>query len=414
MKPFCRPERRSSSRRTWAVPACEYLETRTLLTGNLTANLAGSTLKITGDGGNHEIRIVGSAEGELTLTGINNTSINSVNNGSENFSNVKNISIDFGGGHCAVTFLTTDITGKLIVKAEGGNDKILFGEGNDGHNSFGKFFSLLGSGNNEVSVNDDTLSIPGTVKIVNGNGNNTVDLDPDVLLELGKTTVIGGSGSDFLDLGDAQVHTKSINVQSGDGANSFFLDGNVTVNGKITFTGGDSFDLFDPGNGGGSLLTVTKAVKVDLGNGFNNVEIGQQVVEFKSSVTITGGDARDVFDIDSDGIIFDKAFTLKLGAGNDEVDIDNALFRSAVSIDTGDGEDLVRIESQSSNFIVTKFTVPAKISLGNDDDEIDIGFNTDDFVITLASLTIDGGAGTNTLIDSGTNDFDSPPNLSGF
>jgi len=414
MKAFCRPQHRSSSRRSWAVPACEYLETRTLLTGNLTANLGGSTLKITGDGGNHEIRIVGSAEGELTLTGINNTSINTINNGSENFSNVKNISIDFGGGHCTVRFITTEITGKLIVKAEGGNDKILFGEGNDGRNSFGTFLSLLGSGNNEVSVNDDTLSIPGTVKIVNGNGNNTVDLDPDVLLELGKTTIIGGSGSDFIDLGDEEVHAKSIKVQSGDGANSFFLDGNVTVNGKITVSGGDSYDSFEPGDGGGNSLTVTKAVKVDLGNGSNTLEIGQTHATFKGSVTMTSGDAMDIFDIDSSEIVFEKAFTLQLGANNDAVYIDNALFKGAVSIDTADGADRVEIESQSSNGVGTQFNAPVKISLGNDDDEIKIGFDADDFVTTLASLTIDGGAGTNTLTNSGTNDFASPPNLTGF
>lgn len=415
MNTFRRPHHRSASRRPWALPACESLETRTLLTGNLTAKLAGSTLKITGDGGNHEIRIVGSAEGELTLTGVNNTAINTVNNASENFSNVKNISIDFGGGHCTVTFITTEITGKLTVKAEGGNDKILFGEFNDGQNSFGKFTSLLGSGNNSVNVDgDDELSIPGTVKIVNGNGNNSVDLDPQELLELGKTTIIGGTGSDFVDLGDTVVNAKSIKVQSSSGDNDFFLDGNVTVNGKITVTGGDGSDNFEPGDGGGESLTVTKAIKVDLGDGTNIVEIEQTNATLQGALSIIGGNGKDTFDIDSEDITFNGPVSLQTGGGDDTILITNAQFNAAFTLDTGDGEDSVQIEFNDNDGFATQFAAPVKINLGNDDDEIKLGLDADDFIQTLASFSIDGGAGTNTLTDSGTNDFDTPPTLTGF
>lgn len=415
MSTFFTPRHRSAARGTWAVPAFESLESRTLLTGNLTAKLAGSTLKITGDGGNHEIRIVGSAEGELTLTGVNNTAINTVNNASENFSNVKNISIDFGGGHCTVTFITTEITGKLTVKAEGGNDKIHFGEFNDGQNSFGKFTSLLGSGNNSVNVDgDDELSIPGTVKIVNGNGNNSVDLDPDELLELGKTTIIGGTGSDFVDLGDTVVNAKSIKVQSSSGDNDFFLDGNVTVNGKITVTGGDGSDNFEPGDGGGNNLQVSKSIKLDLGNGLNFVEIEQTNAVIQGAITMIGGSGKDTFDIDSLDIVFNGAVSLKTGAGDDDIILSNVQFNAPLTIETGDGEDSVNIESNDNDGFASQFAAPVKISLGNDNDEIEIGFDADDFIQTLASFTIDGGAGTNTFTDSGTNDFDTPPNLTGF
>lgn len=414
MSSFHRSCRRSaSSRRNWPVLACESLESRTLLTGNVTAQLAGSTLKITGDGGSHQIRIVGSAEGELTLIGVSNTSINTVNNGSENFSKVKNISIDFGNGNCTLTFITTDITGKLNVKGGGGSNKVNFGENNNGHNSFGKFFAQLGVGNNEINVNDARFSVPGTVKIVGGNGSNRTDLDPTVSLELGKVTIIGGVGSDFIDLGDTLVTTKSLNVQMGDGDNDFYLDGNVTVNGKITVTGGEGSDDFQPGDGGGTGLTVTKAIKLDLGNGTNVVHIAQTNANFQGALSFTGGSGKDTFKIDSADSVFNGAVSLRTGGGNDEVVLSNVQFNAPLTIDSGDGADLVKLEGFSDGW-ASQFAAPVKINLGNDNDEIKIGLDADDFIQVLASFTVDGGAGTNTLTDSGTNFFDSPPNLSGF
>ncbi|WP_254510948.1 hypothetical protein [Anatilimnocola floriformis] len=441
-------------------PVLESLESRLNMAGNVVASVIGPNLYITGDALANELRIEGVLAGTVEVAGVG-TSLNGTANGQLTAAGIQNIFIDLGDGDDTTTFVLTEIAGALSFTGGNGDDQLRFGEDNGDSNSFGRVTANMGAGNDRIDVDDARFVASSAFIALNGDGNNSTDLDPTVELVLGLTSITGGSGEDFIDLGDTRVTTGFITVNSGEGRNSFFLDGNITVNGGMLVTGGAGSDNFEPGDfGPNPQFTVLGSITASLGDGTNFIEFASEHANVSGVVSITGGSGNDTFDFDTDS--FDAlAITLYLGAGDNEVlmnegattvrtnltintlggadeitgfgldvlgatyvstgegadliQLDNSRFRGAVTVTTAGGNDTVNVENGNQNDgIGSRFDSVVSIDLGADADTIRLGIDANDFVRTFSSVVVNGGLGTDTLTNSAFNVFAFAPTVLQF
>ena len=436
-------------------PACESLEQRLNLAGNVVASAIAGNLYLNGDALSNQLRIEGVVAGTVEVTGVG-TTLNGVANTTRTFTGIQNIFMEMGNGDDAATFVLTNIAGTLRYNGSNGNDDLFFGEGNGGSNTFGSVAATMGAGNDEVSVNDNSFTARSSFIVSNGEGDNTTDMDPGVSLVLGLVSITGGSGSDFIDIGDVLVTTSSITVNSGAGDNDMFLDGNVTVNGSITVLGGAGPDNFEPGDGGGNQLTVNGSIVAALGDGTNFIEFSTVNNDITGIVAVTGGSGIDTFDFDTTtfdalaislflgagdnvvllnegasnlgsltittlggddditgfGLDVRGATVVSTGEGDDLIQLDNSRFRSTVSVSTAGGNDFVNVENGNQNDgIGTRFDGLVSMDLGAGNDTITIGFDANDFVTFTNRVIVNGGLGTDTLTNSAFNVFAFAPTV---
>jgi len=398
-----------------SVPGLEHLEHRLCLTGNVKVSLAGTTLKILGDGLSNDVRITGTAPGEFQVEAIGGTNLNGLLNGSENFTGVQSISMNLKKGDDKVTFLNAELPGRLSYKGAAGSDKLTFGNSLNGSQSIGSLKAILGSGIDVVQVlGDNEFNVTGDFFAKSGKGDGTIDLDPNVKLHIGNFKYLGGDGYDFVDLGDALVEVDSVFIDNKSGSSLVVLDGNVTINGNLTVKALDGTDFFGAGDTGLDNFHVAGSLLLDLGDGKNSVSFAQTESFIGGSLTVVGGAGEDEFELEGDSFYVSENLKFVLGGESDEIHLDGIVVAGLLSIDTGTGGDLVEIERINNNLIGSSFQSAVTINLGDDNDVIKIGLDGDDFLNTLGTLTINGGSGVNTFLNNPSNSFFSPPILSGF
>jgi hypothetical protein len=456
--------RRGSSTHNFR-PLGESLESRLNLAGNVFAFALGPNLYIYGDNLANDLRIEGNGVGKVEVQGIA-TAVNGVANGQLNATGIQNIFMDLGNGDDTTTFVLTEIRGLLRFSGGNGNDNLLFGEGNNGSNTFGSVQAILGAGDDTINVDDDRFTALTSFTSVNGEGNNFIELDPAISTTLGLVTVSGGGGTDFLGIGVGSIGvpgststTGFIKFAAGNGTNTFHLDGTATVNGGITMIGGDGDDIFFPGLND-PQLTVNGSITAMLGNGANLVSFGHDNVDVTGVISVIGGNgvdtvnlsAHDTFDvlavslslgagnnvvsmnfgattihssltittlggedkITGSGLDVRGATTVSTGEGADLIQLDNSRFRSVVSVFTAGGNDVVNVEDGNENDgIGTRFDSVVSIDLGLGNDTLNIGFDANDFV-TFNRVFANGSLGTDTLLLSVFNAFAFGPTLLSF
>lgn len=126
---------------------------------------------------------------------------------------------------------------------------------------------------------------------------------------------------------------------------------------------------------------------------------------FHSDVTITE-QAVTVTDLGAgktDGIFLSEAFfgnkvTLKLGSGNDFVILADVSVVGAFQLSAGDGNDTFNVEHDAFNSNASTFLLAAvKYTGEGGNDTVNLGLDADDLASFLASASLDGGAGSDTL-----------------
>jgi hypothetical protein len=458
---------RPGSSATKFRPRGESLEHRLNMAGNVLVSAIGPNLYITGDHLANEILIEPNGAG-VDVQGIN-TSINGLLNGETNGFNVQNIFIEMGNGDDKAEFVLTNLTGLLRFSGGNGNDQLLFGDGNNGQNSFGSLQAIMGDGNDTIDVaqGETSFRVTGAVSVLSGEGANSVNFDAAAVV-LGPMTITGGNGTDDLTIGQenetATVTTGYLSVTNGNGENAFAISGKVIVNGGITVLGGkdaDNFLLLSTAAGskvngsiiatqgeGKNIFTISEqsprsvvvtglvsvtggakadsiflsaidvlAVSLSLGAGDNNAFV-DGTVRSSFSINSLGGDDRifaGLLDVHGGTVI-------NTGGGADLISLVNSHFRSVVAIFTGDGADTVSIESGTDAHErdeATDFDAAVSIDLGAGDDHLKISVDDGDgFIDALytgfAYLYANGGSGTDTLLDSPFNGYDLPPTFISF
>lgn len=437
------PRRSRPAARAKFRPRGESLESRLNLAGNVMAFVAGPNLFITGDNLGNSLRIEGNGSG-VDVLGVFDTSVNGVNGGEFSARNIQNIFMEMGSGDDTARFVLTHIPGMLRFSGGNDGDALLFGEGNNGQNSFGSLQALLGDGFDtvEVDASETDFSVAGPVTVLSGEGGNVITFQATNELRLGAISVVGGNANDELTIAGNDAVTGFISVIGGNGANNVELNGEITVNGGISLVGGNSFDFLQTEFEGD--LTVNGSIVAALGEGPNTVTFNHTNTVITGLVSVTGGAGVDRFN--AVGRFDALAVSLYQGAGNnsailegtainihsslsitslggfdlirgnnmdvrgvtvfstgdemDQIVVNNSRFRGATSMLTGGESDSVFIEQDfADNGVGTRFDSTVSIDLGAGNDELYLGLDANDFV-TFAYFLANGGSGNDTLVRS--------------
>ena len=227
-----RSRRRRMRKVTLAVApvASEPLEQRTLLAGNLTAQLVGQTAFLTGDNSGNSAEIV-LDNGNVVLRGLDNTTINGSADSlviTAGASDMGDLVTSFGNGNDRLLVNGVTINGNLTVNGAAGDDQL--GLLNTTVN--GRATLSGNAGADSVSVQNTTVS--GPVRMFGGDNADTLVLST---ASLGSRLVIaGGRGDDDIVIDDSAISGNAYAVgQRGDDdivVRESMLNGNLLVRGN--------------------------------------------------------------------------------------------------------------------------------------------------------------------------------------
>lgn len=277
----------------------ESLENRIALAGDVAAALEGSLLVVAGDQLANELAIVQNSSGNVTLTGLNGTTVN---------------------GRPSLTFVNPRLNAAEI-RLEGGNDRLSItglrtgndlnidlGSGNDSANVQAAVGGNLGikgeAGNDAVTVRGSRVGIDLNVEM----GVGTANVNLRNLTVGNNTTVISDAGNDRVTLSSLRMGG-DLNVETKAGADTV-LANMVTARSftAITDLGADVVSAAD--------ISVTDDVSVETGDHADRVTLTR--VSAGNSVKVNTDSGDDAVVATDVAAAVDAIFTG--GAGVDSFD----------------------------------------------------------------------------------------------
>ena len=286
-----------------ALTGFEELETRLLLSGDVSVILDSGNLTITGDALANDIRILDNNQGGIRVLGLNGTLINGAstafNSGADS---VADVTASMKGGDDFVQFRADQATGIVKIITSAGADKVTV---------------------------DSRAIIAKTLSVNTGTGDDCVKIsDSDVL---GRGVIVTGAGNDKVIIDAETTIAKGATLKTGDGNDKFRAE-NSTVKGKVLVdlgTGNDREGLFD------MLFTGDHSWSGD--DGVDVIVVDN--TEFKRNVTVLGGTGRDYVIVTNNIFGRTSADTLSVdtGGGNDFVVATDNTFNSDGLVDGGVG-----------------------------------------------------------------------------
>lgn len=343
--------------------SCERLEDRLPLAGNITATLAGNTLKIKGDVEANVLTIQADVADPTKFT--LSSSSGTINTGGDftTPTGVKHFLINLLGGDDRVTF--GNAVAPIVVQ---GNVTI---NGGDGANDvFGTDLTVqknltIINGNN-VAGSDDAdfgnLNVGGSVNIKNGKGDSSTNIyrnSPGLSKINGSLSIINGIGEDNAYIVDTNIG-KHVTISNGKGSangiageTQFYNEENTTqrstIGGNVTVSYADG--NANPGEADGIWdYEVFGNVTFNHGTGvfrtdFDGYSVNQPAA-IRGHLTINGKGAQTVVtgnEYFKTGLTVGKNFTLNAGAGADVVTLDKLNVTGKASFNLGNGANTVTV-----------------------------------------------------------------------
>jgi len=275
--------------------------------------------------------------------------------------NFENLDATNAGGSVTVTGLAVTTTSVIT----GSSDDTITLSGSNGASSV----SLSTNGGND-SINVTGVASTVAFVIDAGDGNDTV------LGGSGADSIFGGAGNDSLSGG-----VGNDTILGGDGNDS--IDGGVGNNslsggdGNDTIIGGTSADTIDGGNGNDSITGGSGADVLQGGAG-NDTFVFASFAEWTSAATVSGG-------ADTDTVSFNTALSSITVA-----DSDFSTARHSFEVFSATtGADIISV---ATNAVAIGLL---RVNAGGGDDQITLG-------ATVSAFSVDGGAGSDTLIYNAT------------
>lgn len=365
----------------------ESLERRTVLAGNVTAQLLGPTLLLTGDSLGNAVVVASVAGGKFAVVSDGSTTINGSTEPFVTTKSVRNIVANLGAGNDGISFSNTaqgvadqlaelgidpppfDVKGlqsDIDAVAAGATRFVLPGSLTITTASGTDLVSIIGSVGGSVAVNlgsaptgpesGNALFIGGSIPAHASSVNGSMPVYASSIG--GALSVVGGAQTDFVALANTMV-AGGVSVALGGGANDCELSESSV--GSLTYTGGsgaDTIDAFD--------VRVRYGVSIVTGAGEDDVYLhehgGPQTVVGGSLVVDTGA-GRDYVEISA---AVSGVLSLVTGSGDDEVRIYETSVGLNAVIDTGAGNDEASIRLSR-----IRYSLIAAMGVGNDDLEIE-------------------------------------------
>lgn len=341
-----------------ARPIMESLEGRQLLSGDLTASVAGGHLVLLGDAEANEVVLTAGANaGEVVITsGASATTINGEDGPATLTGVTRGIVGWLRAGDDSLRISGLTVRGNIRLDAGAGADAITL----DGDTSVAGHLRVLG-GLGDDTITLDALEVASNVALGNIAGNDTFNANQ---VDIGGVLQVrGGAGDDEVSLTDSEIR-RTVVIHGAD----------LSLNGC---------DL------GGALVVVTGLLDGD-------VEIIDSTIA-KPTILVTRAGADS---ITLAGSTFGHTFVAVTGLGADTVTIEECVFQGHFVLNTGLGDDVVNIQAEVVlEGAGTRFRRNAVIRTGAGDDELTIGPAEQPAAAAIFDriVHLHGGAGDDTL-----------------
>lgn len=349
-----------SKRRSLAFETCE---TRTLLAGNITATLVGTTLNIVGDTDANTVFITKPNSTRVTVSGQSTTV-----NGSAaplNFTGVLNLNVNLRAGNDTIVIARSSATALNFFSSP---DLINYAFGariDAGAAMFGSVTVQGGTGDDNILMQ---MSTSGNVSVTDVGGLDTVALIGSTVR--GAYSVDSGAGSDFVIMGGSRVVS------------------NVTY----SLGAGDDYSYNEN--------IFAGAWVVDLGVGGNTIEFfganPTQVSSALQPLTVKGNTGIDTVILEGSRF---QSIDIDLGAGSDVLSWWGGVQTTGnVSVQGGDGNDQISID-EFAGFNGTRIGGSLVINAGAGANTVRVGELTRTGILTrvTGAITITGGAQADTI-----------------
>lgn len=347
--------RKLRGKRPWSI---ERLESRNMLAGNVTVQLVGTDVLITGDAADNNILIQGTVVTGRTSGGAA-TSINGTPNGTfdfaaftQNLTGVMSggtdvvevngltvpgdLSINTGDGADLLRFnpVRVEAAGSISLVTETGGDRILLtggttAGGGPGHRAGGNFSIDAGSGNDEVRVTEFTVGGSASVNL----GSEADLFDMRFSFVATSWFIDGGLGYDSISIDTCSAASGAFNANA-DLATLVVKNSRFTGELALRTAGGDDFVLVQSSRIDG-VTSITMDSGPTIGN--DNFLVRGSVIRELQALTLAGSDRITI-----QNSALDRFFAY-LGEGSDWVLFSNCVVNEATQADGGDGQDLFTI-----------------------------------------------------------------------
>jgi cyclophilin family peptidyl-prolyl cis-trans isomerase len=330
-----------------AAVCSEQLEQRTLLAGNLTAQLVGQTAFLSGDSANNSMEILVD-NGNVVLRGLDNTTINGA-------------------------------TSELVITT--------------GSSAMGDLITSLGTGNDRLVVNGVTIN--GNVTVDGGAGDDQIGVINSTVN--GRATLNGNAGADTVSLQTSTV-IGAVRVNGGDDADMIVLS-TAALSGRLRVSGGRSNDdiVVDDSTIAGNAYIVGQ-------RGDDDIVVSDSMLS--RNLLIRGNQGDDIVIIDSSAISNRSRVVGNRGADSVVIQGTSRLAgRSRIlggggpdTLETAPGVVLGKTRSRSfagtmadAALITARITDTTTGALGNADQAV--GMFSSRLTLTVNSATVSESAG---------------------
>jgi cyclophilin family peptidyl-prolyl cis-trans isomerase/carbon monoxide dehydrogenase subunit G len=270
-----------------ALAHCDRLEQRTLLAGNLTAQLVGQTAFLVGDNADNSVELLVD-NGNVVIRGLDNTTINGaaadfvitagassmgsltafLGNGNDRFvidavAVNGNVAISGGAGADEIGVIgNASLNGHATLSGNAGTDRFSLQDstfagtvrinGGDNADTIALSTATLGSrllvsggkGNDDIVVDNSTIA--GNTHIVGQRGHDDIVIRDSTLSR--NLLIRGNSGNDVVMIDSSTIGNRSRIVGSR-GADTVVIQGTSRLTGRSRIRGGSGGDTFETGTG---------------------------------------------------------------------------------------------------------------------------------------------------------------------
>lgn len=268
----------------------ERLECRTLLVGNVTAQLAGSTVFVRGDGGDNSVELL-LEEGNVILRGQEGTTVNGATTDFVlgNGSLTADLRVSLGEGNDTFVVNGVTISRNALLDGGSGNDQLVVA----GMTNIGQRLTIRGQRGNDV-INLQDSFVGGNVRLLAHSGNDMVTV---ATTQIGRNLVInGGDGSDDIVVDGSRVGRDTRITGWGGHDDIVIRDSELADDLNIaTHRGADVVYI--------ESSTVGDKSAIRTGSGADNVVL-LGTTRFFDRLNVFGGRAPDNFDASAE-VVFD-------------------------------------------------------------------------------------------------------------